>query len=1151
MTPPVLDSLRRSVLRIYAATDPTELYGTAFGIAEHWALTCAHVVNEQAANSLQLAGAQGELAVVEIVVHPDDQNCDLALLRTDRPLCDLLACAASPTTPDLLVSRGYLPEDTGWGGHELKFTSRGLTNIAYGQSDPFFIANAFDLAGDMAAPGISGSPLLVPQTSAVLGIVSAGNSRRGRSWAVPLSAGGPWLPLQKALEWNDRNLPRFGRLVNYPGAVEVCRTQCMDTINALRRSRKFVKAWDVTRTGMSDIIAEFRSAKEPAVAIVGNANVGKTWLLSHLTSEIGTEPALLLLAAALDRRRPPSLEEFVEESLAVAWRRAESDPSLTIPSFTALASACADAGRPLLILLDGLNEALVVPGFYRDWLPDAIGLCTEHRSKLVMTSRVEAWPTLARAIPEPRNSLFVTQFSTHTPEDSAKDIADEKRYIHLADFNMEEAAAARQSYGIVGQSDDVLGHHPLLFRVAHDLGIDTFAPTVGRYKLLQNFVERQLDEVVTRVPGASIRSLRAGLQRIASASAPGGGGLGWKDTASGIGGDAVLTATLDIGLLVALGDQVRFAYDQIADVLRPTNVDPAEVFRRLSAREKIETHELADACTAILRFEAEGNEKQFLSAFDGLVACLDELSGGSVPVEVRETTGGFLEAAAGVAQALPRARGVEIEQLFRSLLPFRAIPPEWPLLQFETLGRWLGAAPLPTTLRSSLVLEVAPWDRCWPYRTKDWIDPSNRAQAFELTIDAIDSGRAGAVLNRLLREDPAGVRPVLIAALANEKKIQFGYSDHDAGEATIADLCAGLLFHRRGDDPEALYDALLDVDEGRAVIHLWRELAQLDPLRFATKAISRLKEMRSLLAARIVLPIASAQLDPNSQASAIKALEQFLRTKKLSDINIAAGIILRLDKEHLPTWDWLWHHGDPSYVNSYLSPIPAGRLATLPELMHENPDLTIKLITEHDGPAAEQQYLAALVRELLVEADPYLVGRLAEKKLQGISKDDRYTPWSDFLMALAIKGHQRTRCCLIYSAFLWPYPPPSETISDRIRRTMVESKLSSSEAELIVEKFCRHYPPEWFDLWKTMRSNNVAYADWHIHSGLQFETRMSQHDKRAMALAVLEFWRGLADEKHTPISRAAVEAADRGIPLEKIFSTEYRLPFAAMLSRSC
>jgi hypothetical protein len=463
--------------------------------------------------------------VVETVIHPDHQNCDLALLRTDRPLSNLLACSAAPTPMESPISRGYSPDDPGWGGRQLIFTSRGLTNVAYpGDAAPFLIADAFDLTGDMAAPGYSGSPLLDPKTAAVLGIVSSGNPERERTWAIPLSAAAGWPPLQEALAWNDQNLPRFGRLVNYLGALEVCRRQFSTAISTLRRSRKFVEAWDVHRSGIGDIVAAFRAANQPALAIVGNANVGKTWLLCQLASDTATEPGLLL-AGAIDRQQAPSLDEFAEGSLTDAWQRSTDDPVIAMPSISAVAKVCADIGRPLIILLDGINEALDVPGFRRDWLPNAVGFCAEQRLKLVLTSRPEVWPTLARAIPDPHSSLFVPTSSSSKPGVSLQeDNAPEGRYIRLADFSPDEAAAARQSYGVAVRPDDELGHHPLLFRAARDLGIETVSPSVGRYKLLQNFIDRQLDEVLSRVTGASIRSLRLGLQRVAAALDLGGSG---------------------------------------------------------------------------------------------------------------------------------------------------------------------------------------------------------------------------------------------------------------------------------------------------------------------------------------------------------------------------------------------------------------------------------------------------------------------------------------------------------------------------------------------------------------------------------------------------------------------------------------------------
>jgi hypothetical protein len=238
---------------------------------------------------------------------------------------------------------------------------------------------------------------------------------------------------------------------------------------------------------------------------------------------------------------------------------------------------------------------------------------------------------------------------------------------------------------------------------------------------------------------------------------------------------------------------VRFAYDQLADILRPMRNDPTEVFRGLIAHEEVEAQAVEESCMTILRFEAEGEEERFQSSLAGLIAVLDEFSGSLTPGEsdVRGQIHFFwdileptLRCAVGVAQALPRARAATIERLYRGVTAFRGFSAgHVDLLSFETLGHWLGEAPLPAALRARLVLDVTPWDRAWPWRFMDWM--SYRPH-FESAVDDRSSGRAGAVLNRLLQEDTNGVRPILVAALGDMTKIQCAPRDHDAGVSGVS-----------------------------------------------------------------------------------------------------------------------------------------------------------------------------------------------------------------------------------------------------------------------------------------------------------------------------------------------------------------------------
>ena len=125
------DQLRSSVFRVNEEGDTSALLGTAFGISTEFVITCAHVIENRAPSSLRFFGKQGELRALEYHLHPTPERKDLALVRVNKAVENPLPICSTVPSIKVLSSRGYLPEDLGWGGRELRFSSRGVTNVRY------------------------------------------------------------------------------------------------------------------------------------------------------------------------------------------------------------------------------------------------------------------------------------------------------------------------------------------------------------------------------------------------------------------------------------------------------------------------------------------------------------------------------------------------------------------------------------------------------------------------------------------------------------------------------------------------------------------------------------------------------------------------------------------------------------------------------------------------------------------------------------------------------------------------------------------------------------------------------------------------------------------------------------------------------------
>ena len=619
-----------------------------------------------------------------------------------------MACAAEPTVPTQLIARGYSPDDVGPGGHELRFDPRHLTRAAY---DSVRLENAFDLAGDLAERGLSGAPLVDCESAAVVGVISSGDESRGRSWAVQF-AGVQWDEFELALERNSEMVPRYGRLVNRLGAHELCAAQVDAAIGKMQDRGQFNPDWLVPRPALTDVLAKFAASNYSTLAYVGPSNVGKTWLLCQLARDAGSRPSVLLAAAELDQAGPPDFPDFLEASLNAAWRMLRGSNAPAIPTSTILAVACANP--PLTVLLDGLNEALGVWKFQSGWWPGAVAWCRKHGVHLVVSSRPERWPGLARAVPNHRETLYIA--SDPSQNDPSQPV--EQRLVTVSEFSVDEALEAARSYRIASEIEEGIGRHPLLFRVAHDLNPGAIEARLGRFRLLDAFIVRRVDTALEGKPHALPERLHVALRHLA-ASVGADGNVAWEAAEQIAGGPESLEALIAGGLLIPAGkDRVRFTYDQLADVLRPVPADVAAPFRTIDAK-GVDRTALQAAATGLLRLEADRAEEDFSAGFEVLLSAVRQLQS----FEMSRVSGvsfrlilSVCDVAVQFCQALPSSRVAEIERVYRALCDLA--PHFVEARRFRILVAWLGDAPLPAALHAQLLLGVVPLVRLGPFGGK-------------------------------------------------------------------------------------------------------------------------------------------------------------------------------------------------------------------------------------------------------------------------------------------------------------------------------------------------------------------------------------------------------------------------------------------------
>jgi hypothetical protein len=1154
------DQLRSSVFRVNDEADSSELLGTAFGVSTEFVITCAHVIEKRPPSSLRFFGKQGELRALEYHLHPTPERKDLALVRVNTAVENPLPICSAVPSIKVLSSRGYLPEDLGWGGRELHFSSRGMTNVRYeSQSRSFSIDNSFDLAGDIAAPGLSGSPLQDRSSGAIFGVICGGNQSRSRSWAV-LFQDHEWPLLQTIMEWNELNLPRFGSVLNFVGTLQVCELESSACIAILRRSRKFIDEWNVSRSRLEAAVNTFLSSQFPVMAIVGDANVGKTWFLTSLASQPTHRPVIFLLAATLSDANSKPFDEFTNQALSDACRSNLGDPLIGAPTLRDIAALCKTTGRAPLILLDGLNEVENQAALRRYWIPNAIGLCQELQLKMIITSRTEGWPAIVRSIPNNPPCLY--REPMQRDQEGSVDPDD----FRLGEFNRIEEINARRSYGLTLRAESGLGGHPFMFRVASELQLHEIDASAGWYQLLKSFLERQLDDVVSRIRGHTARSLRVRLERIASSWTSGiSSGFTWIEASTELGGDEVVNALIDAGIFISFEKTLRFTYDQIGEMLAPILLPPKSVFAGVacygtSEYIAIDGSVVSRACVDLMKLEGQGDDFGLLEAAEALFHAIDTING---KYTADHLTNSFhftsrvfahlLMGAMRLVNGLPRSRGELLYRLCCKLVSCRDFLAQRQYFDpdLASLCKCVEVAPLSMPQRVDIILELAPWDNAWPWRIKDWEEEGRFKQDFleaiEEAPDDAAGGRPGTVLGRLLQQEPNLVRPILAARLGDETKISHGPSDDSRGEATIASLCGGLLLYGYAEDPDATWHELGAAPQSPSTHWLITTFSKRDPNK--AKSVGRLWLEDPLKISKSITLLETI-LDNFAHAEKKEIITQLHEILvESTDINYcrqAAYIARMLDKKDVLSWDWLVEKLERSlgrYDSRYLLPVPDGRGDAAIRFAHCNIAAGLALAEDSNGPLDEQASWAKYIRSIRQKCDAYEIGRLVEIKANKLKSDDCYTPWRELILDIARCGRGSERRCLIYSAF---YDDNKSEITKEIRHLLSSTLQDESETQLIVEKIT-HWVTDWWKVWIVLRTTNALWADRTLLK--QLRIRYSDNDSAASARnKLVDYWSGCAPDEQTKVSQSVVDAVRNGKTLHEVFSlSDFILPLLRRL----
>ncbi|MET8686197.1 trypsin-like peptidase domain-containing protein [Streptomyces sp. NPDC004732] len=590
--------------------------GTGFAADDHGTVITSHEAVDGLARIVLHAPGERTCVVPAEAVVPLP-GTDLALVRTEglglRPL---------PVSARGSVATGTYVRIAARGWREARVL--GTSAVTYTATDRFHLVGAaLELAiGTDGADalrlggGAAGGPVVDASTGAVLAVLGTALlpqspepaapdqdvcAHRPAGFAVSLrdaAAADPGGPLAELVARNAATVPAYGDDLNLAGALHLTATSA-GSDGPLAPPHEPVERPDTARE-----FAAFATGTAQVLGLVGDPGTGRTTELAALAARRarGAEPAPTLWLRGADLRgTDASVADAVERALDRAGRiltASEGEPvdqsgdrGLGDLSAGRVARLVRDAGRPLLLLLDGPEEMpTVLSHRLAQWSGGTARWLRDTGARLVVACRAEYW--------EQAGAHF-DEASLHT----AADGAELPGCVRIGDLPEPQARRARARYGIpdgaLAAADE---RHPLAMRLLSEvrgaLPDDPPPGTPGREEIFGAYLDLLCLRIAVRLAaanglrGSAVRRLAAAVSGQVHEAArrclgPGQGELDrasfeavfpWgalpgKGGAKGLGCTGWASAVLTEGLLVPAGAGYRFAHEEVADWIQGTHLD--------------------------------------------------------------------------------------------------------------------------------------------------------------------------------------------------------------------------------------------------------------------------------------------------------------------------------------------------------------------------------------------------------------------------------------------------------------------------------------------------------------------------------------------------------------------------------------------------
>ncbi|MEU9194655.1 serine protease [Streptomyces hundungensis] len=491
----------------------------------------------------------------------------LALVRTDglgvRPL---------PISARTGIGAGSYVRVAAHGWREARVL--GTSAVTYTATDRFHLLGgvlelAIGTAGSEAmrlGGEASGGPVVDTGTGAVLGVVGTAlhAPHQASGFAMPLRA--EQGPLAELLRRNAATVPGYGADLNLAGALQLTATS-VGSVGGPRLGHELVERPSTLRE-----FGAFAAGDALVLGLVGDPGTGRTTELAALAGRRarGARPAPTVWLRGADLRcDDTSLADAVARALAHAARivaapAGRGEQAAVTPDL--VARLAREAGRPLLVLLDGPEEMPpVLAHRLAAWTAATVEWLEAAGARLVVACRPEHWE----------------QAGAHYPEG----VLHPARLPRLPDG---------VRIGDLGLADGALGdrdaRHPLTLRLLAEVRGALPAEVEGtpeRAEVFAAHLDLMCLRIAVRMAASARPPLRGGAVRRLAARVAGqvheaarrclGPGQGELDRESfeeifpWRTGSA--SAVLTEGLLVPAGSGYRFAHEELADWVQAGHLD--------------------------------------------------------------------------------------------------------------------------------------------------------------------------------------------------------------------------------------------------------------------------------------------------------------------------------------------------------------------------------------------------------------------------------------------------------------------------------------------------------------------------------------------------------------------------------------------------